>query len=203
MKKTFETSLPEGYRVAYVFDAKDNKKTVLAMNVANIIVTVAAIALFWVILRPLDGIKDGSADVSGVFENILSRYLIFIVTIVAYLVLHELTHGAAYWLITRQKLKFGFTLSVAYCGVPDIYVYRRTALIALLAPFCVFIPVFLIPMLVCRSGLDRILAGIMLALHLGGCVGDLYDAWLFAVKFRSPDTLMNDTGPRQTFYVKQ
>ena len=120
MKKTFETSLPEGYRAAYVFDAKDNKKTVLAMNVANIIVTVAAIALFWVILRPLDGIKDGSADISGVFENILSRYLIFIVTIVAYLVLHKLTHGAAYWLITRQKLKFGFTPSVAYCGVPDL-----------------------------------------------------------------------------------
>lgn len=29
MKKTFETSLPEGYRAAYVFDAKDNKKPFL------------------------------------------------------------------------------------------------------------------------------------------------------------------------------
>ena len=44
---------------------------------------------------------------------------------------------------------------------------------------------------------------LLLAVHIGGCVGDLYDAGLYRFRFRRPDTLMQDTGPKQTFYVKQ
>ena len=40
---------------------------------------------------------------------------------VLYMVLHELTHGLFYKIFTHEKLKFGMTLTVAYCGIPRIY----------------------------------------------------------------------------------
>ena len=86
--------------------------------------------------------------------------------------------------------------------MPDIYVYRKAAMIALLAPFVVFTPVFLIPSFLFENAWDKFYCAVLLAMHIGGCVGDLYDTILYIFKFRSPDTLMRDTGPKQTFYTK-
>ena len=173
MKKSYETELPEGYSEAYTVDAKKGK-TVLLMNLAK-----------------------------NYFENYdFLHSIILIVAMLLYIVLHELTHGAAYKLTTGRKLTFGFTLSVAYCGVPDIYVYRKAAMTALLAPFVVFTPVFLIPSFLFANAWDKFYCAVLLAMHIGGCAGDLYDTILYIFKFRSPDTLMRDTGPKQTFYTK-
>ena len=49
----------------------------------------------------------------------------------------------------------------------------------------------------------RACAVILLGLHIGGCAGDLYDTRLYFTRFRDPMTLMRDTGPAQTFYVKK
>ena len=65
------------------------------------------------------------------------------------------------------------------------------------------IPVFLLPAVLCTDVWNRFYAALLLALHLGGCIGDLYDAWLYLFRFRDPATLMQDTGPKQTFYVKE
>ena len=118
----------------------------------------------------------------------------------AYIILHELVHGIAYKLLTHRKLTFGLTATVAYCGVPDIFVYRSTALIALLAPFLLFSLVAGLAICFLSAPLDRFLAAVFLGLHVGGCVGDLYDTLLYLTRFRSPDTLMKDTGPTQYFY---
>ncbi len=119
--------------------------------------------------------------------------------LIAYLVLHELAHGAAYRTLTHQKLRFGISPSAAFCGVPDIYVYRRTALISLLTPFVLFIPVFLIPAFLLPNAWDKIYVLFLFAMHIGGCSGDLYDTALYLFKFKDPATLMQDTGPKQTF----
>ena len=191
MKKSYETELPEGYSEAYTVDAKKGK-TVLLMNLACFAITAAVIAIAWLIIKP-----------KNYFENYdFLHSIIFIVAMLLYIVLHELTHGAAYKLTTGRKLTFGFTLSVAYCGVPDIYVYRKAAMTALLAPFFVFIPVFLIPSFLFANAWDKFYCSVLFAMHIGGCVGDLYDTILYIFKFRSPDTLMRDTGPKQTFYTK-
>ena len=133
----------------------------------------------------------------------LARIAIFMVVIIAYVVLHELLHGLVFKLMTKQKLTFGLTLAAAYCGVPNIYVYRKTALLSLLAPFTVFLPVFLVPMFFLQNYLDILLFAFMLGMHVGGCSGDLYDTFLFLFKYRDPSTLMHDTGPKQVIYVKQ
>lgn len=190
-KKRFETVLPEGYVPVYTLDAAD-KRVGLRLNAAALVVMALVAAIGWWGIRPTELAAHYS----------LWHSLLLIGGMLLYLVLHELLHGAAYKLLTRRRLTFGMTATVAFCGVPDIYVYRRTALIALLTPFAVFIPVFLLPACLCAQAWDRFGCVVLLAIHLGGCVGDLYDAGLYWLRFRRPDTLMQDTGPKQTFYVK-
>ena len=188
--KHYETELPQGYKEAYAIDAAD-KKIGLALNLVGGGLMAALLVLFALIIRP-----------RGFFENYtFSRNLIALGLLFAYLVLHELTHGAAYKLLTHQKLTFGLTATVAYCGVPDIYVYRRASIIALLAPFCVFNAVFGLAAILLPGAWDKMYAAALLAIHVGGCAGDLYDTWLYLTRFKRPDTLMRDTGPKQTFYT--
>ncbi|MGM9680234.1 MAG: DUF3267 domain-containing protein [Eubacteriales bacterium] len=190
MKRSFERDLPENYAAVMTVDAKSVKFGIL-MNLVALVIAVAVIIPVVLVCRPTD-----------FFGNYrLSRNLIFLVAIVAYIVLHELVHGIAYKLLTGQKLTFGITLTVAYCGVPDIYVYRRTAMIALLAPFVLFSVVFALPFFLLHDPWDLTYAAFLLGLHLGGCSGDLYDTVLYLFRFRDPRTLMQDTGPKQTFYL--
>ena len=123
---------------------------------------------------------------------------------IAYMVLHELTHGAVYKVLTKEKLRFGITWSAAFCGVPDIYTYRDTALKSLVAPLTLF-SVILIPLLVWLYQVDPgwyLTVGIIFALHFSGCIGDMYMTVLFLTEFKDPATLMRDTGPEQWIYMK-
>jgi len=191
MKKTYETQLPDGYKEAMVIDAK-SKKFGLIVNILAVVITVVSIAVSFLVIGPVGFEKFFS----------LSRYLVFLVILFAYIVLHELTHGLAYWLLTKRKLTFGVSLTVAYCGVPDIFVYRKTALISLLSPFTVFTVIFLGAAILLPEPVDKLYALILFSVHFGGCAGDLYDTFIYLTRFRDPTVLMQDTGPKQTFYVK-
>ncbi len=191
----FETELPANYRAVLTIDAKNTRFGVI-MNLVALAVLALCVGLTLLALPAFDFWEEFG-------QHTLVRYLIFFAVMIAYIILHELTHGAAYKLLTRRKLTFGLTLTVAYCGVPDIYVTRRTALIALLAPFLTFLPVFFIPIFLLPMNIDKILCAFCLGMHIGGCSGDLYDTFLFLFRFRSPATLMQDTGPKQTFYLPE
>ena len=164
------------------------------MNVVAVFTIAAIVATATILIKPAESFVES--------YNVL-RNIILILAMLLYIILHELVHGIAYKLTTRCKLTFGLTLTVAYCGVPEIYVYRKTALISLLAPFLLFLPVFGTPIFLLENAWDKIYAAFLLGLHIGGCTGDLYDTYLYLFKFRSPDTLMRDIGPKQTFYIKQ
>ena len=45
-------------------------------------------------------------------------------------------------IFTKQKLTYGFSLTYAYCGVPNIYVRKKEAIIACLAPLVIFSIIF-------------------------------------------------------------
>ena len=194
MNRNYEPTLPAGYREALLIDA-GNKKLGILLNVIAFAITV--LILFLVV--PLLHLREQLT----VLSITLPKLIVFTLSPIVYLVAHELVHGVAYKLLTGQKLTFGFTLTVAYCGVPNIYVYRKTALISLLAPFTVFTLLFGGLTLFLRDPVLRLISAILLALHIGGCVGDLYDTFLYLFRLRAPDTLMNDTGPAQRFYVKE
>lgn len=193
--RTFERELPEGYEAALTIDA-GNKKFGLLLNLVALLPMIPAVIAVVAVLR-------GSLDEVFQSGHFMGKWLGFLAAMLAYIVLHELTHGAAYYALTRRKLTFGLKLTCAYCGVPDIYTYRRTALISLLAPFTVFTVVFGLLSLFLTDPLLRAFAILLLGLHVGGCSGDLYDTLLFLTRFRDPATLMRDTGPAQTIYRKK
>lgn len=189
----FFTELPQGYAEVYSLDAK-NGKTALVMNVVGLVMALAVIlpCILCVNIR----------------ERVRADYIVlivFVVCILAYFVAHELVHGAAYKILTGRKLVFGMTLSVAFCGVPDIYVTRRTALIALIAPFAVFSVLFsaLAAWLYFFNAAYYLVIVTILGLHFGGCVGDLYTFLLLIFRLKDKRLLMRDTGPKQAFYLPE
>ena len=201
MEKDFYETLPDGYRADKVLDAKDVK--------TGIVMNFLAAVLMVLVYMATDFITRGVVGIPMIFsfsaeENLLFlflSFLAFVVSMLVYMVLHELTHGVAYKICTGAKLTFGFTWSAAYCGVPQLYVGRRTALIALLSPFAVFSVVFVAAIALCRDTAFVTTLEMLFALHVGGCVGDLYDILLLLCRYRH-GCLLNDTGPRQTFYVQ-
>lgn len=188
----WEAELPEGYEEVLSVDAKSKKFTIF-MTVGSLILTVIPIVIAYFLIRPTDFYEN--------FNPV--SYFVALGALLVYIVLHELTHGAAYKLLTGRKLTFGMTLTVAYCGVPDIFVYRKAALISLLAPFTVFSVVFLAAAFLLPNPWDQFYAAVVFAIHFGGCIGDLYDTVLYLTRFRDPKTLMKDTGPKQTFYLQK
>ena len=120
MNRNYESALPEGYVPAYTVDAK-NKKTTVLMNLAAVLIASSIIGAVATVIRPRGFIEN--------FDPL--KWFAVVAALLVYTVLHELTHGAAYKILTKQKLTFGVSFTVAFCGVPQIYVYRRAALISL------------------------------------------------------------------------
>ena len=190
----FYRELPAGYRTVKEIDAVGNKKFAVWMNLAALPLMLVSGAAAW-LLR-----FSGETLVLDDLMSLSLSGLALCVGILVYLVLHELTHGLVYRLLTGEKLSFGLSWSCAWCGVPDIYVTRKTALCALLAPFVLFNAVFAVLIALC-SGLAAAVCIVLFSIHFGGCAGDLYDTYLLLFRLRG-DILMRDTGPKQTFYQK-
>ena len=190
--KNFYYELPQNYKEIKVIDAKD-KKTIILMNLASIILFVVAIVPF-LIFKPAN-IFDYDPKV------VMTAMVVMLVSMIVYIVLHELVHGFWYKIMTNEKLTFGMTLTVAFCGVPHIYVNKKTALLAITGPFLLF-SLILIPTLIIMPAGPYYFALVMLfGMHISGCSGDLYGT-LYMLSQKG-DLLMNDTGPRQTFYKKE
>lgn len=197
MNKHFETDLPEGYKEVYSINAKDTKTAVIFT-----LLSVVPLVIFLPIALILIVNNGGFPKHTFIFFEV--SLLVSAAILIAYIVLHELTHGIVYKLFTKQKLTFGLTLTCAYCGVPNVYVYRKTAICALIMPFAVFSVIFLAAT-IALFFIDKLLflfSVFIFSIHLGGCVGDLYDLMLYMFKFKDKSTLMRDTGPEQTFYQK-
>lgn len=195
-ERYFERELPQNYTEVYSIDAK-SKKTGTIFTIFSLLIALPILAIVFL------NADFSAIDLRG--DGIMGQYFAFLAIIIGYLILHELTHGAVYKILTHEKLTFGISWSVAFCGVPNIYTYRRTALLSLLAPFTLF-SVILLPLTIWLHHINQIwylICGVAFALHISGCVGDLYMAWLFLTRFRNPLTLMRDTGPAQWLYVPE
>lgn len=197
--KRYETELPEGYALSYHINAKD-KKTGIIMNLWALFIMLAVGALGAI---PLFIDKTLIFDIEPL--TLLTAWAITMLSMIVYIVLHELVHGVAYKLLTKRKLTFGISWSCAFCGVPDVYVYRRASIIALVAPLITFTLVF-VPLSVLMYFIHPIyyiMSLLLLAMHLGGCVGDGYMTYLFLKVFRDKNILMKDTGPEQFIYTQE
>jgi hypothetical protein len=191
----YYATLPVGFEEDYVVDAQ-KKSFIIVFNILAIVimVAVAVITYFLKFIQfPYDELLKEPES--------LIVLLVFIISMFAYLVLHELTHGLVYKLMTKQKLTFGLTLTVAYCGLKEGYTNKKTSLLALLAPFVVHSLWMVLLIIFLNESLWTALLILLFAIHFGGCIGDLYDTFILLIRYHNKDVLMNDTGPKQTFYV--
>lgn len=195
-KDNFEKTLPEGYREIKHINAKSAKfgiiMNLIALGVLFAVMAVAALPL----------IISRRFVVTELTKTFWVPYIVFILAMAVYILLHEIVHGIAYKAMTGEKLTFGLSWSCAFCGVPDIYTYRKTALISVAAPLVIF-TVILLPLAGALFYVDTVyylITAFVFGLHLGGCSGDIYVIYLL-YKNNDPRLLMKDTGPEQTFYL--
>ena len=196
--KNHETALPESYKEIKHINALDVKLG-LILNLVALIVLAAVMA---VALIP---VFASEIDLTAVMDDSFLIMVVFLLSCVVYIVLHELVHGIAYKALTNERLTFGFSWSCAYCGVPNVYVYRRASLIALVAPLITF-TVVLIPVMIALYFVSiplYIAAALLFGMHLGGCSGDIYMTLLLLFKYRDPKLLVRDTGPEQYLYLEE
>ena len=197
--KNFERELPRGYKEDFHIDARD-KKTAIILSLGSFAITAVVFSLL------LIHFFNSGIDLSDIDPiSFFLFYINFVISMVLYVVLHELTHGLVYKVMTGEKLTFGITPAAAFCGVPNIYTYRRCALFAILAPLVTF-TVILVPFLAFLSYANLLYYigfSFIFALHLGGCIGDGYLALLLLTRYKDEDVLMRDLGPEQYIYVRK
>ena len=199
-KDNFEKDLPEGYELKLHIDAKDKKTTIiyLVLSLVPVIVTFVVALLIVIFVNGWNTSERNEPD-----------YVLFItlgvtcVIVFLYMILHEIVHGITYKSLTGAKLTFGLRWNVAFCGVPEIYVYRKAVKLAVLMPFIIFNVIFagLTVGMYFINDIAFLAASLMLGLHIGGCVGDLHVAYLLDHQFKDNKTLIRDTGPEQFFYT--
>ena len=184
--------LPENYKLDKTIDMK-KMSTNIFLNVLNILFVIISL----LILIPL---KFKEIKFDNLIELSIVMFIVLIGFII-YIVLHELTHGLFYKIFTKQKLTFGVSLTYAYCGVPNIYVRKKEAIIACLSPLIIFSIIFLTLIFILPPNYINLSIIILFSFYFGGCSGDIYLALILLIKY-DKDTYIKDTGPTQYIYKK-
>ena len=193
--KYYYNELPLGYVKDYVIDTKEDKFTIILATVLNLLLFAGTVTIAL-------AFKGFQIELRENRNIILLCTAIFLFAMIIYTILHELTHGLFYKIFTHEKLKFGMTVTVAYCGIPKIYTKKWPMVIITIAPFITFLIAFSIPLIFITNTVIYLYFSILLGFHVGGCSGDLYAVFITLFKYYKKDILINDTGPKQTFYIK-
>ncbi|MBN2048195.1 MAG: DUF3267 domain-containing protein [Anaerolineaceae bacterium] len=180
MKKATQL-LPDDYALAAQINLQTNRKLLIALNLASILLgalfTAGLIALLrWV--RP-EGLRQSLyllADRTNQQQIVYA--LIVIAVMIGMLVLHEALHGVFFWFYTRDKVRFAFKGTYAYAAAPGWYFSRGAYLPTCLAPLVIITLAGLILLLVCPP-LWTLPVLLLVITNGAGAIGDLYmAAWM-------------------------
>lgn len=192
--KHYEKEIPTGYREDLLIDAKKPK--------TSVIINLIALAIIALLFGTGMFIKIKLVGFNPNSDYLLFALIGFFVSFIIAIVLHELIHGLFYKIFTKEKLTFGLTLSVAYCGVPNLYIRKKAAFISAIAPCVIISLALLVPMILVKDSVIWSYIYLLFSCHFAGCIGDLYLCLLILFKYKKKEILINDTGPKQTIYVK-
>ena len=186
-------ALPEGYREFYSVDLQKNKKVSLLVNLLAVIIAVllAVPMHFFVPISSLFYMDNG-------LIAYFIRFVSLMVLIVAYMVLHELTHGIAMKICGTKKVKYGFTGLYAFAGSNDYY-GRKAYIFIALAPVVLWgVVIAIINPFVSAEWFWVVY--MLQIMNLSGAAGDLY----VTVKFSGfpKDILIKDYGVGMTVFSK-
>ena len=168
-----------------------NKKQFWIVNGLSVVLCV----IMWV-LPALWGYS--LLDFNG--EESLSAYFlrvgIAIVGLLAYIALHELTHGAV-MMACGAKVHYGYKVAYAYAG-SDAYFTRPAYVVIALAPVAVWGVIFAV-LTVCLPREWFPAVWLWQLVNISGAAGDFYCTCRI---LRAPrETLVQDTGTAMTFFA--
>ena len=125
-------TLPKGYRFAGTMDFTRNRKQILAMFKLSVALVVIPAAIGLAVCPPWVPWRE------------LGRYwpmwLITAAMLIAYIPLHELTHGIVMHALSGVRPTYGFKLPYAYAG-STVWFDRRSHILTALARAVVLAPV--------------------------------------------------------------
>ena len=120
------SSLPDGYREVDSVDLQRDKKTAILVNGLALLIAAAMVipAALFVPFSTLFTQEDGLVAP-------LWKTLVLLVSLLAYMLLHELIHGIVMKALGTEKVKYGFTGMYAFAGSDDYYDKKGYIAIAL------------------------------------------------------------------------
>lgn len=184
-------TLPENYRERMQVDLQKNKKQALTVNVIALIIALVLIVPM-AFAVPFDLYRGGAGEIP-------LRGAVLIVSLVVYILLHELVHGITMKYYGCRKVNYGFTLMYAYAGSDD-YFPKKSYIVIALAPVVLWGLVLAVINALVPEGWFWLVYIVQIT-NLSGAAGDLYVTWLFS---RLPaDLLVRDTGVAMTVYTAE
>lgn len=191
--KNSTSSLPQDYREIYSLDLQKDKKTALIVNGAAVLIMIFMIFIGYKIM-PVFSLFE--VEDEFYYRMTFIKLIVLCVSMVVYLLLHELVHGITMKLFGAKKIKYGFTGLYAYAGC-DEYFAKAPYIVIALAPIVIWgIVLFVINCLV-PSGWFWIVYFIQI-MNISGAAGDLYVTFKFS-GFPN-DILVKDMGVSMTVY---
>lgn len=182
-------SLPQGYVPFASIDLLHNKKQFWIVNGLSI-----ALCVVMLILPFLWGYSLFDFVGEGPLPALLLR-LVVVAGLLAYIALHELTHGAV-MKACGASVRYGYKVAYAYAG-SDAYFTRSAYIVIALAPVVVWGIVFAV-LAACLPREWFPVVWLWQLVNISGAAGDFYCTCRI---LRAPrDTLVQDTGTAMTFY---
>ena len=186
MNKHCLQKLPMGYREVLSIDLqKDTKQALLVNGLAIAIAAVMLVVGF--LLMPAFRI---GAD--------LPALVAFLACAVAYMVLHELVHGACMKLFGAKRVRFGFTGLYAFAGSSE-YFEKGAYIVVALAPLVVLGAVLLALNLIAGARHFWFIYLLQLV-NVSGAAGDLYVSFRFLCMPK--EILVQDTGVSMAVFAR-
>ncbi len=188
-----KNSLPPDYRLVEIVDLEKNKKEAVGVNALGFVLSILTLVVgfLWKGLNLL-----GLVDPLGW----LCSLVVTIVGFIAYIYLHELTHGLFIYVFSKKSPHFGVKLPLYVYAGGKAYFSKGHYILIALAPVLLWGVVFLLigaflngPWFWCLCFLQ---AG-----NIGGAAGDIFVAVKTAMYDRS--VLVFDTGVRMEFYLPE
>ncbi len=187
-------ALPEGYRLAATLDMSTDRRALIGLNLAGLLLFLVDGWLFlrlFSLLRP----EFDQADFSPSF-------LVNLVTLLAasafVIIVHELVHGLFFWVFLRDRPRFGFRGAYAFAAAPGWYIPRGRYIAVGLAPLVLITLAGLAAVLVVPPGALPAL-WFAVTLNAAGAVGDIFIVgWLL---LQPPTVLVNDLGDRFSMFL--
>ena len=186
--------LPEGYEVIRSVDLQKDKKAMLTVNGIALVLTLVLFVI-------MNSIYSMTKWIDSSLENgtFLFQLIALAIAAIAYVILHEITHGITMKCFGGKEVRYGFTGMYAYAGSQNDWFSRNAYICIALAPLVVWgIIFFVLPFLFPNY---TWVFWFLQIFNVSGAAGDMYVTWLST---KMPASVyVRDTGVDMAFYDKK